>query len=216
MSLIAGRGCRWPPRRDSVSPCAPLSGGRDTHDGHENSPILVFFSNLLVMDWDLDFANDEAVFGGRGARQYAFGAPILWSPFFILGHVWLSALNLLGGDLRVDGYYFPYQRAVGLGTLLYGFVGLVLIYRVLRRYFSKGLACCRRWVVRHLVPDLVSHRRQFDGARRLNVRDHAVPLPLAPIPGRPDTGALGLAWCRRGRYGHGAVAEQRVRGASPG
>ena len=49
MSLIAGRGCRWPPRRDSVSPCAPLSGGgRDTHDGHENSPILVFFSNLLV------------------------------------------------------------------------------------------------------------------------------------------------------------------------
>ena len=53
MSLIAGRGCRWPPRRDSVSPCAPLSGGRDTHDGHENSPILVFFSNLLerVADW---------------------------------------------------------------------------------------------------------------------------------------------------------------------
>ena len=50
MSLIAGRGCRWPPRRDSVSPCAPLSGGgRDTHDGHENSPILVFFSNLLVV-----------------------------------------------------------------------------------------------------------------------------------------------------------------------
>ena len=47
MSLIAGRGCRWPPRRDSVSPCAPLSGERDTHDGHENSPILVFFSNLL-------------------------------------------------------------------------------------------------------------------------------------------------------------------------
>ena len=50
MSLIAGRGCRWPPRRDSVSPCAPLSGGgRDTHDGHENSPILVFFSNLLAV-----------------------------------------------------------------------------------------------------------------------------------------------------------------------
>ena len=95
----------------------------------------------LVMDWDLDFANDEAVFGTREARQYAFGAPILWSPFFILGHVWLNALNLLGADLRVDGYYFPYQRAIGLGTLLYGFIGLVLIYRVLRRYVSKELAC---------------------------------------------------------------------------
>ena len=48
MSLIAGRGCRWPPRRDSVSPVRTVvGGGRDTHDGHENSPILVFFSNLL-------------------------------------------------------------------------------------------------------------------------------------------------------------------------
>ena len=54
MSLTAGRGCRWPPRRDSVSPCAPLSGGRDTHDGHENSPILVFFSNLLVAQIELE------------------------------------------------------------------------------------------------------------------------------------------------------------------
>ena len=26
-----------------------VGGGRDTHDGHENSPILVFFSNLLVL-----------------------------------------------------------------------------------------------------------------------------------------------------------------------
>ena len=46
-----------PDRRPRVS-LAPSSGqpcprahrcrgGRDTHDGHENSPILVFFSNLL-------------------------------------------------------------------------------------------------------------------------------------------------------------------------
>ena len=50
VSLIAGRnGCRWPPRRDSVSPCAPLSGGGVTRMmAMKNSPILVFFSNLLV------------------------------------------------------------------------------------------------------------------------------------------------------------------------
>ena len=48
MSLIAGRGCRWPPRRDSVSPCAPLSGGGVTRMmAMKTSPILVFFSNLL-------------------------------------------------------------------------------------------------------------------------------------------------------------------------
>ena len=54
MSLIAGRGCRWPPRRDSVSPVRTVvGGGRDTHDGHENSPILVFFSNLLGRSFEL-------------------------------------------------------------------------------------------------------------------------------------------------------------------
>ena len=41
----------------------------------------------LVMDWDLDFANDEAMFGGPSARLYAFGAPILSSPFFIASYL---------------------------------------------------------------------------------------------------------------------------------
>ena len=120
----------------------------------------------LVMDWDLDFANDETAFGGHGARQYAFGAPILWSPFFVLGHIWLYALNAanlmpdLGGVVRLDGYYFPYQRAIGLGTLVYGFIGLVLIYKVVRRYCSQNLAslstlglCSTSFLVWYLTVD---------------------------------------------------------------
>ncbi len=120
----------------------------------------------LVMDWDLDFTNDETTFGGHGARQYAFGAPLLWSPFFILGHIWLSALNAvalipdLGGVVRLDGYYFPYQRAVGLGTLFYGFIGLVLIYRIVRRYCSQGVAnlstlglCATSFLIWYLTVD---------------------------------------------------------------
>ena len=66
MSLIAGRGCRWPPRRDSVSPVRTVvGGGRDTHDGHENSPVLVFFSNLLVADQALDNAILKEVASGN-------------------------------------------------------------------------------------------------------------------------------------------------------
>ena len=87
MSLIAGRGCRWPPRRDSVSPCAPLSGGgggRDTHDGHENSPILVFFSNLLAsrQGWGT-YAGSVATFGitresPLGGPRYTANPNTLW------------------------------------------------------------------------------------------------------------------------------------------
>ena len=74
MSLIAGRGCRWPPRRDSVSPCAPLSGGRDTHDGHENSPILVFFSNLLDRDPQRWLDRRNWISNESGRQQYLWRA----------------------------------------------------------------------------------------------------------------------------------------------
>ena len=48
MSLIAGRGCRWPPRRDSVSPVRTVVGGGVTRMMAMKTPILVFFSNLLA------------------------------------------------------------------------------------------------------------------------------------------------------------------------
>jgi len=95
----------------------------------------------LAIDWDLDFENENAHFGVRGkASLYPFGAAILWLPFFLLAHLWLGVLNLLGGDYPRNGFFNPYQRAVGLGTLIYGFAGLVLIYRILRDYFSKSIS----------------------------------------------------------------------------
>ncbi len=113
----------------------------------------------LVMDGDLDFANDEAAFGGY-ARQYAFGAPVLWSPFFIAGHAWLHGVNALGGQYATDGYTYPYQRAIGLATLVYGFLGLLLAYRVLRAYFSRSLSaiatigvCTTSFLVWYLIAE---------------------------------------------------------------
>ena len=95
----------------------------------------------LVMDWDLDFSNENAAFAGRGtAGRYAFGAAILWAPFFLLTHAWLGLLNLSGMDLVRDGYSNPYQMAVGLGTLAYGCAALLLIRNVQRDYFSDALA----------------------------------------------------------------------------
>jgi hypothetical protein len=119
----------------------------------------------LVLDRDLDFANDEAAFGGHGASQYPLGAALLWSPFYMAAHAWLVTLNQFGADFRTDGYYYPYQRAVGLATLLYGFAGLVLIYRLLRAYFARSLAaaatiglCLTTFIVWYLtVENSMSH-----------------------------------------------------------
>jgi hypothetical protein len=95
----------------------------------------------LVMDHDLNFANEDAVLGTRGmAKMYPFGATLLWAPFMWLAHAWLGLLNLLGGSNVMDGYRNPYQRAIGLGTFIYGFIGLLLMWRLLRAYFDETIA----------------------------------------------------------------------------
>jgi len=110
---------------------------RAASDGRE------YFAQVhsLVFDRDLDFTNDNAVLGARGAaRMYPFGLAVLWAPFMVLAHVWLTILNWFGGDYAVDGFMNPYQRAVGLGTLLYGFAGIVLMWRIVRDFTGEWLA----------------------------------------------------------------------------
>lgn len=94
----------------------------------------------LVMDGDFDFAN-ERQFGVRGTSdRYAVGGPLLWGPFFVAAHLWLAVLDLFGAEWVRTGFANPYQRAVGFGTLVYGFAGLVLVFRLASRYFSERLA----------------------------------------------------------------------------
>ncbi len=115
----------------------------------------------LVMDWDLDLSNENDVFGVRGtAGNFAFGAALLWAPFFVLAHLWLGLLNLLGGDYPRNGFFNPYQRAVGVASLVYGFAALVMIYRLLSQYFSRRLSAastiaitCGSFIVWYLVAD---------------------------------------------------------------
>ena len=171
----------------------------------------------LVMDWDLDFANDEA--GVWRTRREAVRLrcahslePLLHPRPCLAQRVESSGRRSARRRLLlpVSAGHRTRDTPVRIRRSRPHLSGVAEV-------FLQGTGMpVDAGVVRHLVPDLVSHRRQFDGARRLDVRDHAVPLPLAPISGRSDTSALGLAWCRRGPHGHGAVAEQRVRGASSG
>jgi hypothetical protein len=97
----------------------------------------------LLIDRDVDFAVDAESFGIKlagdgpdnpgGVTSYALGTPLAWAPFFAAAHGWLGVLNLFGADHARDGYFNPYQRAVGLGSLIYGMAALVLIYLLLRR-----------------------------------------------------------------------------------
>ena len=113
-----------------------VSFTRAASDGRE----LFVQVRSLVIDGDFDFSNENAVFGVRGtAGVYPPGATLLWAPFHAMGHLWLGVLNIAGAEHVRDGYTNPYQRAVGLGTYVYGALALVLIYGLVRRYFGAAV-----------------------------------------------------------------------------
>ena len=115
----------------------------------------------LAIDRDVDLANEISHFRAPGnAAIFPIGSALLWLPFFIGGHLWLGALNLLGGEHAREGFANPYQMAVGLGTLVYGFWALVLIFKIARDYFTATLAafstialCCGSFIIWYLAVD---------------------------------------------------------------
>jgi hypothetical protein len=116
---------------------------RASGDGRE------YFAQLhsVVIDRDLNFQNEAREFGADEAAIYPFGSAWLWLPFYLVAHLWLGALNLLGANLRHEGYYYPYQMAVGLGTLAYGVAGLFLVYRIGCDYFSRWVALAATYAI---------------------------------------------------------------------
>jgi hypothetical protein len=121
----------------------------------------------LLVDHDLDFANQYAVLvpanivaklprspSGRLHNKYAVGAAVLWAPFFLAGHCLALALNAAGHPVRLDGVGYIYQIATLLGTISYGFAGILILYRSCRRFFTRPgsvLAVISIWLATNVI-----------------------------------------------------------------
>jgi hypothetical protein len=82
------------------------------------------------------------------------GSALLWAPGFILTDGTLRLLNLLGADLPTDGYARPYIWAVCFMSALYSLCGVLLTYRLARRFvacFPATLATATVWLATPLV-----------------------------------------------------------------
>lgn len=73
---------------------------------------------------------------GHVRNQWSVGEALLWAPFFLLGHATVHLGQELGAEWAADGYSFPYLWLTALGTAVYGFLALLLSYRV-------AVRCCR-------------------------------------------------------------------------
>jgi hypothetical protein len=127
------------------------------------SDEIQYFSYLrsLYFDGDLDFRNeyqhfadiglafgDPAVFNAllrEDARNpnpetgllrnvAPVGSAILWAPGFVLADLGVQLANAFGANIVRDGFSRPYIVAVCVMSAFYALLGLLLTYRVARRY----------------------------------------------------------------------------------
>ncbi|MEZ4771755.1 MAG: hypothetical protein R3D00_01150 [Bacteroidia bacterium] len=72
---------------------------------------------------------------GKWVMKYPVGMAILYLPFFLIGHI-----IALSGSWPADGFSWPYQFAISMGMIFYACMGLVLVRKILLRYFEDIVA----------------------------------------------------------------------------
>jgi hypothetical protein len=137
----------------------------------------------LYFDGDLDFRNEYQHFADIGLKNgdpavfnalmrdnpqdpplnpqtgvyrnvAPIGSALLWSPGFVLADGLVRAANSLGARIAADGYSWPYIWAICFMSALYSLLGLLLTYRLARRYsgvFAATLATVSVWLATPLV-----------------------------------------------------------------
>jgi hypothetical protein len=103
----------------------------------------------LLIDGDLSFDNEfdehnplgdfvpppgSRTNAGRRANPWSVGPACVWATTVIPGHWILQALGSGGLPWPANGYSLPYQLLVGLTSLGVSWIGLVVIYRICRRF----------------------------------------------------------------------------------
>jgi hypothetical protein len=129
------------------------------------SDEIEYFSYLhsIVFDHDLNFRNeyehfcnlnikdcidsrfketflDDRTATGLQINFGPIGSALLWSPFYLVAHLAALIIHQVVPGLVADGYSAPYLIAISFASLLYGWVGLMLAYRIARDYVDEKIA----------------------------------------------------------------------------
>lgn len=116
----------------------------------------------IAIDYNLDFKNEYEYFhesssdftGNRKLPQipqenpitqkmpgkYPIGSVIFLLPSFLITHFVIILLGKLGFSIPSDGYNLIYQGSAALSSLIYAFLGILLIYHLGRKIFNSQTA----------------------------------------------------------------------------
>jgi hypothetical protein len=73
---------------------------------------------------------------GHLENHFTVGPAILWSPFLLVAHCGVLMARALGSAVSPNGFSGPYRYAMALGTGLYGFLALLLSFRLACKYVA--------------------------------------------------------------------------------
>jgi hypothetical protein len=114
------------------------------------------YARAPLIEHNLDFTHDyqsanesfrEGVFDENGQikseyrtrtghleNHFTVGPAMLWSPFLLLAHGGVLLARALGSKIPADGFSAPYRYAMAFATALYGFLALLLSFRLASKY----------------------------------------------------------------------------------
>lgn len=107
-------------------------------------PALFIYNDLSLSDLSqLNAANDlyhmtpfyyQFCGTGTGANVniYQAGMAVLYLPFFLIGH-----LIAYFTEFPQDGFSMPYKYALWIGGMIYSFIGLIYLRKVLLKFFDE-------------------------------------------------------------------------------
>src|SRR5205814_7157683 len=64
----------------------------------------------------------------------------LWAPFLLVTHAGVLLARVLGSSVAADGFSAPYRITMALATAIYGFLGLLLAFRLACQYVEERWA----------------------------------------------------------------------------
>ncbi|MCU1239558.1 MAG: hypothetical protein JWO71_284 [Candidatus Acidoferrum typicum] len=71
---------------------------------------------------------------GHLDNHFTVGPAMLWAPFLLVAHGGVLLARALGSHVAADGFSAPYRVAMAFGTAFWGFLGLLLAFRLARQY----------------------------------------------------------------------------------
>ena len=71
---------------------------------------------------------------GNWVMIYTSGMAILYSPFFLIAHIWASSAGY-----PADGFSYPYQFCISSGMMIYSIIGILFFRKILLRFFNERI-----------------------------------------------------------------------------